>query len=325
MSHIESSKADHCNDHLDRLLAPAAAEIPWWVSLCRNVFDLIRPERLQPLDITSTPVPVQGIWGLYAKSPVSRYISAAVHCAVFALLMVTFSHDAPPPKVTRAIALIDPNLKPWVAPPKPKQAGGGGGGGAREIAPVSKGQAPKTAMKQFVPPMIAKQEPRLAITPTIVAPPDAVLPQSTAPAWGDPLAKLTNFSNGPGSGAGMGDGQAGGIGNGKGRGFGPGDGGGIGGGVYGVGGGVTRPVLIYQVMPEFSEEARKAKHSGIVTLAAIIDTGGKARDIRVVKSVGMGLDEKAIEAVTQWKFRPGMKDGQAVNVRMTVLVTFHLL
>jgi protein TonB len=88
---------------------------------------------------------------------------------------------------------------------------------------------------------------------------------------------------------------------------------------------VTRPVLIYQVMPEFSEEARKAKYSGIVTLAAIIDTGGNARDIRVVKSVGMGLDEKAIEAVTQWKFRPGTKDGRAVSVRMTVLVTFQLL
>lgn len=325
MSDPDSSKAGHYSDHLDRLLAPAAAEIPWYVSLYRSVCDLIRPEHLPPLDVTSKPVPVQAIWGLYGKSAVSRYVSVAAHAAVFALLMITFSHSAPAPEVIRAIALVDPNLKPWIAPPKPRQAGGGGGGGAREVTPVSKGQVPKPALKQFVPPMITKEEPKLAMTPTIVAPPDAALPQSTVPAWGDPLAKLANFSNGPGSGAGMGGGQGGGIGNGKGGGFGPGEGGGIGGGVYGVGGGVTKPILIYQVLPEFSEEARKAKYSGVVTLAAIIDTEGKARAIRVVKSLGMGLDEKAIEAVTQWKFRPGTKDGQPVNVRMQVLVSFHLL
>jgi len=223
------------------------------------------------------------------------------------------------------VELIDPELKPYIAPPQSKQAGGGGGGGAREIAPVSKGRAPKPALKQFTPPMIVKEEPKLAMTPTIIAPPDAVLPQVDAPNWGDPLAKLANLSNGPGSGGGMGSGSGGGLGSGKGAGFGPGEGGGVGGGVFRVGGGVSQPAVIYKVDPEYSEEARKAKYSGTVMLSVIVDAEGKARDIHVARSLGMGLDEKAIEAVSKWKFRPGMKDGRPVNVRATIEVNFRLL
>ena len=162
--------------------------------------------------------------------------------------------------------------------------------------------------------MIVKEPPKLAMTPTIIAPPDTVLPQNNLPNWGDPLAKLVNGSNGTGFGGGMGSGSGGGLGSGKGGGFGPGEGGGVGGGVYRVGGGVSQPTVIFKVDPEYSEEARKAKYSGTVMLAVIVDTEGHARDIHVVKSLGMGLDEKAIEAVEKWKFKPGMKGGQPVNV-----------
>ncbi len=99
----------------------------------------------------------------------------------------------------------------------------------------------------------------------------------------------------------------------------------IGGGVFKVGGGVSQPAVIFKVDPEYSEEARKAKYSGAVMLSIIVDTEGHARDIHVVKSLGMGLDEKAIEAVEKWKFKPGMKGGQAVNVRATIEVNFRLL
>ena len=105
----------------------------------------------------------------------------------------------------------------------------------------------------------------------------------------------------------------------------PADGGGVGGGVFKVGGGVSQPTVISKVDPEYSEEARKAKYSGAVLLAIIVDTEGRARDIHVVKSLGMGLDEKAIEAVEKWKFKPGMKGGSAVNVRATIEVNFRLL
>lgn len=95
--------------------------------------------------------------------------------------------------------------------------------------------------------------------------------------------------------------------------------------IYRVGGGVSAPAVIYKVDPEYSEEARDAKLSGAVMLSTIIDASGRARDIQVVKSLGMGLDEKAIEAVEQWKFKPGEKDGQPVKVRATIEVNFVLL
>jgi protein TonB len=312
------------DDHLDRLFAADKAEIPWFVSLYQNIYDLIRPEKLPPLEITSKPVAVKSIWGLYAINPKSFYSSTAILGTIFVLLMVTFTNKAVQQKISEKLNLIDPNIEPY-KPPAPKQAGGGGGGGARELAPVTKGQAPKPALKQFTPPMIVQQPPKLAMAPTIIAPPDTVLPQNNLPNWGDPLAKLSNLSNGTGFGGGMGSGSGGGLGSGSGGGFGPGSGGGVGGGVYRVGGGVSQPSVIFKVDPEYSEEARKAKYSGTVMLAVVVNTEGHAVDIHVVKSLGMGLDEKAIEAVDHWKFKPGMKGGQAVNVRATIEVNFRLL
>jgi len=323
LSRVEVSGAA-ADVHLARLLAADKAEIPWFVSLYLNVHDLIRPEKLPPLEVTSKPVAVKSIWGLYALNPKSFYTSIAILGTVFALLMVTFTNKAVQQKLKDTVNLIDPNLEPY-KPAAPKKAGGGGGGGAREIAPVSKGQAPKPSMKQFTPPMIVQEKPKLEMTPTIIAPPDTVLPQNNLPNWGDPLAKLSNLSNGTGFGGGMGSGSGGGLGSGNGGGFGPGSGGGVGGGVFRVGGGVSQPAVIFKVDPEYSEEARKAKYSGTVMLAVIVDVQGRARDIHVVKSLGMGLDEKAIEAVEKWKFKPGMKGGEPVNVRATIEVNFRLL
>jgi periplasmic protein TonB len=312
------------NDHLDRLFAADKAEIPWFVSLYNNIHDLIRPEKLPPLEITSKPVAVKSIWGLYAMNPKSFYTSVAILGAVFALLMITFTNKTVQQKIAAKLDLIDPNIEPY-KPPAPKQAGGGGGGGAREVAPVTKGQAPKPAMKQFTPPMIVQEKPKLEMAPTIIAPPDTVLPQNNLPNWGDPLAKLSNLSNGTGFGGGMGSGSGGGLGSGNGGGFGPGSGGGVGGGVFKVGGGVSAPIPIYKPDPEYSEEARKAKYSGTVLLAVIVDTDGKVRDPHVVKSLGMGLDEKAMEAVEKWKFKPAMRGGMPVNVHATIEVNFRLL
>jgi protein TonB len=311
--------------HLDRLLAPASVEIPWYVSLYGSLRDLARPERLPPLQITSRPVAVKEIWGMYVRDSRSRYMSVGIHAAVFAVLMFGFASPTVQKAIHQNFTMLDPNLKPFIPDVKPKQNSGGGGGGAREALPVSKGQAPKPSLKQFTPPMIVQETPKLAMTPTIIAPPDTVLPQNNLPNWGDPLAKLVNGSNGTGSGGGMGSGAGGGLGSGKGLGFGPGEGGGLGGGVFRVGGGVSQPAVIFKVDPEYSEEARKAKYSGTVMLAVIVDAEGHARDIHVVKSLGMGLDQKAIEAVEKWKFKPGMKSGQPVNVRATIEVNFRLL
>lgn len=250
-----------------------------------------------------------------------RYLAAALHAAAFAVLMFGFTSPTVQQKVRQSATVFDLNLSPYI----PKQIAGGGGGGAREQLPVTKGQAPKPAARQFTPPMIVDHTPKLEMTPTIIAPPDAVLPQSNLPTWGDPLAKFMNGSNGTGAAGGVGSGCCGGLGPGNGVGFGPGDHAGVGGEVYTVGSGISRPIVLTKVDPEYSEEARKAKFSGTVTLEVIVDKEGRVRGIRVVRSLGMGLDEKAIEAVSQWKFRPGMKGRQPVNVRATIEVSFRLL
>jgi protein TonB len=130
-------------------------------------------------------------------------------------------------------------------------------------------------------------------------------------------------SNGTGSGGGIGDGSGGGVGSGRGPGVGPGYGGGIGGGIYRVGGGVSAPRAIYDPDPEYSEEARQAKYQGTVVLWVIVGADGRPHDMRVERSLGMGLDEKAIAAVKTWKFEPARKDGHPVAVQINVEVNFR--
>ncbi len=249
-----------------------------------------------------------------------RYLALALHGVAFAVLMFGFTSPNVQEKIRQRITVFNANLRPYI----PKQTAGGGGGGAREQEPVTKGQAPKPSLRQFTPPMIVQQAPKLEIMPSIIAPPDEVVPQNNLATWGDPLARLINGSNGSGSNGGMGSGCCGGVGPGHGGGYGIGDLGGLG-GVYSVGGAVSRPIVLSKVDPEYSEDARKARFSGTVTLEVVVDTEGRVRGIKVVKSLGMGLDEKAVEAVSKWKFKPGMKGGQPVNVRAEILVSFHLL
>jgi TonB family protein len=165
-----------------------------------------------------------------------------------------------------------------------------------------------------VPPLQTVEQPKLSINPTIVAP---ELPNLSAQNFGDPLGKLGIPSAGRGLGTG--------IGNDAGPGVGPGTGGGFGGSAFKIGGGVSAPVPIFRPEPEYSEEARKAKWQGAVTLQIVVDEMGVPKEIRVTKSLGLGLDQKAIEAVRKWRFRPGTKDGKAVPVIATIEVNFRLL
>ena len=94
--------------------------------------------------------------------------------------------------------------------------------------------------------------------------------------------------------------------------------------LYRAGNGVTKPQLISKVQPDYTEVARKCGVSGLVVLAIVVNSDGTAQNFRVMKTLGFGLDEKAIEAVSQWRFAPGMKDGEPVRVAATVEVNFHL-
>src|ERR1700687_5224167 len=258
--------------------------------------------------------------GTYPVHRVCFVISAMIHAALIAVvatggLWVTRQTQLTPH--TTSVLLTD--ISPYPLPPSTDKSGGGGGGGDRDKLPESKGTLPRFAREQVTPPTIVVRngQPKLPAEPTVVGPPALTVPPTSQ--IGNPLsAILQPPSNGTGFGGGLGSGSGGGIGSGQGPGFGPGHGGGTGGGGFRVGGGVSAPRPIYDPDPEYSEEARQAKYQGTVLLWVVVGPDGKPHDIRVQRSLGMGLDEKAIEAVRQWRFGPSMKDRHPVAVQVNI-------
>jgi len=315
---------------LHLLLAPDTFE-PLWKSLFRGLDDFFFPKKLPPLKLESKPEPVKDIWGFYNYKKNGALGSTFAHVVVIGLIIggtifarrLVTKVEAKPQSTTQ---LIDPGDFIPLKPAK-TQAGGGGGGGDRDVLKASQGKLPKFSMQaQITPPaaVIRNLDPKLAAEPTLEIPPEIKIAQANLPNFGDPKSSAVIPSNGTGSGSGIGSGSGGGVGAGNGRGLGPGEGMGTGGGVFRPGRGVSPPRAIYSPDPEFSEEARKAKYQGTCTLMIVVATDGRPTNIRVVNSLGMGLDEKAIETVRTWRFEPGQKDGHPVNVEMAVEVDFHL-
>lgn len=232
---------------------------------------------------------------------------------------------------TQTATVVPVEFKVYDPPPPPppvmpiaKVMGGGGGGGAHQVVEPIKGHPPtKVATIQTLPPQIARiNSPKLEVEPTVQVkmPSNDKMPNlgmSQSP-------QIALASQGSGAGSGFGHGIGGGIGMGKGSGAGPGSGGGYGGGIMSVGGGVGAPVVIHSVEPEFTEEARRANFQGTVSIQLIVDSQGNPQNVRVMRHLGMGLDDKAIEAVRQYKFNPAMYQGHPVAVQMVVEVDFHL-
>jgi TonB family protein len=313
------------------LLLPKGSEQSLWKSLFHNLEDTFFPKKLPPLVLTSKPVPVKDIWGFYDYKKSGATVSITTHIIVLAAILVG-SYYLGKKVVQRpkeeTVTLIAPTPDTPTIKPAKTVTGGGGGGGDRDKFQAPKGKLPKPAMEQITPPAIVVRNPspKLAVEPTVVVPPQVKLAMNSPLNLGNPTAPIPSGppSNGTGSGAGIGSGSGGGIGVGTGPGVGEGRGGGIGGGVFHVGGGVSAPKAIYAPDPEYSEEARKAKYQGTCILNLIVDPDGKPREIRVARSLGLGLDEKAIQAVNQWRFEPAKKDNKPVAVAISVEVTFRL-
>jgi periplasmic protein TonB len=263
-------------------------------------------------------------WAGYPVRRINFALSLALHGVMVFLMGAGFL------MVKSYAPRIDPQpfvtvrLEPYIVPTGLHPSHGGGSGGAAEPIRASKGMAPPAAQEQLTPPIILRNnsQTRLAAVATVIAPPDLSLPRMRE--IGDPLSALTAPSNGAGVGGGIGGKAGGGVGGDGGPGRGPGSDGGCCGDTYSPGNGVSIPRAIYSPEPEFSEEARRSKYQGEVTLLATIGADGRTRDLVVVRSLGMGLDEKAIEAVRTWRFEPGMKDGRPVAVQMNIIVNFHL-
>jgi len=309
---------------LDALMGKAFEHKPLWTELYENVRDAFFPPKLPPLELTSTPIPVPDRMAVKAN-PWAIGLATTINGIILALVLFFGVSQVIKAVAPQALTPID--VGDFKAPKLKDNAGGGGGGGDRSMLQASKGKLPKIEQQPVVPPQVQTLEkPKIPMPSAIDVQKNIQLPDNpTMPDIGMKSSTNIVLSNGTGSGGGMGSGSGGGLGSGSGNGFGPGYGGNVGGGLYHIGGGVAAPVLLHQVDPEFSDEARRAKYQGICLISIIVDTNGNPQNPRVVRPLGMGLDEKALEAVKQFRFKPALKDGKTpVPVMITVEVNFRL-
>lgn len=246
----------------------------------------------------------------------SALLSAFIHALAIVLILMVASS-----KHSVLTELMPVRETPVYLPLRIRVQGLSGGGGQRSPLPPGKGRPPKPAPRVFTPPSVMVQE-----THPLIEMPPAILStvNTQIPALDLPIGSLTGV-NGPPSG---GPGSSGGIGNGNHGGKdGPGgDDGSDSAGFPGLRGKrVAPPVLLAPKDPEYSDEARKIKLQGTVELGIEVNAAGQVTNVSVLRSLGLGLDERAIEAVRQWKFRPGTVDGKPVSTRAIVDVNFRLL
>ena len=300
----------HMNDPKDTKIvaaAPAPALFSVFSSRSRRT-----PSKGVPLAVSST---------LHAGM-----VAAAVFFATLGLTptAATLDHREP----TRLI---------FIATPGP--GGGGGGGGLRQPAPPPKvlreghrainsplplREPPKPTVPTPAPPepkpapLDAERLPPLLV-PIVSAPADmrsraGVLEQTAA----------QNDSHGLGAGGGAGTGAGTGVGEGDGSGIGPGSGGGTGGGPFRPGSGIEPPRLLREVKADYTEEARQRNLVGEVVLEIVVRRDGSVGEIKVLRGLGAGLDERALQAVRQWRFSPAHRHGAPVDVLVEVAVEFRL-
>jgi protein TonB len=273
-------------------------------------------QRSFTMSATTTPASNLLIFGTLDRtagrrmSPQSITVAALLNIAALLLLMMQVRTAHILSKRVEMVALVDSMVPP---PLPPAHKAMGGGGGHPDNAPVSKGNPPKSAPEQLNPPKMKVDEPKLAMDATVDAP---KMTDNKLPNFGMP--------NSPNIGSSLGNGRGTGVGSGEGAGVGVGIGGGTGGGLKRIGGGVHAPEVLFAPEPQFSDEARKAKVSGNVLVYLEVDATGKPMHVRVLRGIGMGLDEKALEAVRQYRFKPAMENGKPVAVPMNVEVNFNI-
>jgi TonB family protein len=297
------------------------------------------------------------------KTGASLVLSGLLHGAMLVLLLTLASLGLLNSADTEQM-VVNPTPVRLVFLMSPGPGGGGGGGGLKMLAPpppAERKAPPKVEpkLKSPVPPIkkvVAPppvETPRPTPTPIVTPPvpiprveqppptvtpepPRFMAPQAVqAPVVPQPADKVdtpgtlgpaapSTSSNGPGTGGGVGSGSGVGIGEGRGGGIGSGSGGGTGGGPYQPGSGVAPPVLLKEVRPGYTDEARRRSIEGDVLLEIVVKQDGSVGSVRVTRSLGAGLEQKAIDAVRQWRFGPARRQGQPVDVVVEVSVEFKL-
>jgi protein TonB len=321
--------ATMANDLLDQIVEPQAVaattggceldlafgipieEKPIWVDLYESIRDVFFPRNLPPLELTSTPIPVPDRMAV-KRNPWAFGISATFNGSLVALALLigvkTYIENAKP-----KLQVTQLDIKDWNAP-KAANVAGGGGGSPDKIEAIKGRIPPRAKAPDPTPKLDEPQLPSIDVQKDIMIPDNMRLPnfgQSNSP-----NVKLGSLGNGTGVG----------LGSGNGNGYGPGSGWNIGGGLARVGGGVSAPVVIHSVDPEFSDEARRAKYQGVCIVELIVDAQGNPQNPHVTRPLGMGLDEKAIDAIKLFKFKPAYdKDNKrTVAVMVSIEINFRL-
>jgi len=310
---------------LERLVDPPSQISSLFASIKDTFNAKFHPHQIE---MTATPVEVEDIWSK-RKLKVPGMLSLVTHVGVVTALLYlsVATHAEKKPKV-----ILDEDslvLQPIAVslPPAAVRSAGGGGGGTRQPTPASKGALPKADTIQFVPPttvpatMIAE----IMMEPTVI---DNTKRASPIGPVGLPTGVLGPPSDGTGTGGGIGTGGGHGVGEGDGPGVGPGKGGGTGGGVYRVGGvgGASPPTCPKPgVEPNYTDDARKARVQGTVTLDAVVNSDGSMSVVKVAHKIGYGLDDEASRFVEKYfKCKPGQFEGKAVATQVKIDVNFHL-
>jgi TonB family protein len=315
------------DDSLIEIFGKSFEEKPIWAGLCESLHDAIFPHELPPLELTSAPIPTPDRMAV-KTNPWAFGTATLANGGLLAMLFLmglssTVNHH-PKSLSGSNIHLNDFSI---FAPPMAHSAHGGGGGGANELTDPVTGRPPRRDNVPILSPQVPIIErPRLAVDPAIAVPLEIKLPDNPS---------LTNLgvqnspnvisaSNGPGTKTGIGTGSGAGVGPGKGAGTGPGFDHGVGDSIYTAGyGGVSNPIAVVSPDAEFSDEARRNKYQGVCIITVIVDAHGYPQNPRVIRSLGMGLDEKALESVQKYRFKPAMKDGRPVAARINVEVNFR--
>jgi TonB family protein len=259
-------------------------------------------------------------------------LSGTLHGTLLGAVIFIASLNLAPHVVVLARADKPSDMMRLIFLPTEGPGGGGGGGGLRESTPPPKAMregrhpisSPVPDVKPIVPapapaePLKSEQLPAV-IAPIVNSPSDA----RTRPGILEE-ALADRDAHGPGSDGGTGSGRGSGLGSGSGPGVGAGSGGGTGGGPYRPGSGIAPPRLLREVKADYTEDARRRGVSGEVVLEIVVLRDGSVGDVKILRGLGNGLDQRAVDAVRQWRFAPAERQGAPVDVLVEVGVEFKL-
>jgi TonB family protein len=261
-------------------------------------------------------------------------VSGSIHIGLLGLFVALALLGAPR---IRAVAPVFEELPArLVFLVEPGPGGGGGGGGLKQPKAASraqrKGDDSLTSPMPDPPPPPPEPvaDPKPEPPPPAPAPVEAPVatvkhdPQDQPGVLETPTPAPPEPSNGSGTGGGAGTGEGTGLGRGRGAGVGEGSEAGMGGGPYRPGSGVEPPSLLREVKPDYTEEARRRGVEGEVVMEIIVRRDGTVGEARVLKGLGYGLDQRALEAVRQWRFGAAKRRGEPVDVMVEVSMEFRL-